>query len=165
MKKYNKFINENKEDCDPNILGGDVIDHDNLSKCLKSPSFDIERKYGSINSEEGYTLLFYAVNWEMVDLVKILLENGADVNTVFNKKNLMINLVTKISFGTDTMKIMDILIEHDIDLNFKYGDADVFYYLKNGNAAMKLYAYEIPQKFPEQYKQYKINKDLDKFDI
>jgi len=169
MKNFNNFINENNIhiDCNPEIIGNEIeIDIDNLKKCMTSPYFDIEKKYGdSMNPENGYTLLFYAANWTHIDLLKLLIDNGADVNTEFNDKNAFVQLLTKITFTTKTIEILDILIENGIDLSFEWEGADIFEILNNGNDGMKLYAKEIPKKFPKQYKEYLVNKELKKFNI
>ena len=57
------------------------------------------------------------------------------------------------------------LIENGIDLSFVWGEVDVFDIMRDGNEGMRLYAKEIPKKFPEQYKEYLVNKDLKKFNI
>ena len=165
MKNFNHFISENKLNCNPNILKDDIIDYNNLDDCLESPLFDIERKYGSRNPSEGYTLLFYAAHWNNINLLKKLIKYGANVNTVFAGKNILIDLVTKISFTDDDIKIMDILIENGINLNFKWDNKDIFDILKLGNPKMKSYAFEIPNKFPKQYEKYLREKEMQKFNI
>ena len=169
MKNFNNFINENNKDidCNPEIIGNDIeLDMDNLKKCMKSSKFDIEERYGDNNNpKNGYTLLFYAANWTHIDLLKLLIDNGADVNTEFNDKNAFVQLLTKITFTTKTTEILDMLIENGIDLSFLWGEVDVFDIMRDGNEGMRLYAKEIPKKFPEQYKEYLVNKDLKKFNI
>ena len=125
-----------------------------IEDCIENGIEDIDTKYNN------YSALLYASNdnggYEDVEICKILIDAGADVNIIDNTslKNTPLILASYHHYN-DVVKI---LIESGADWNKKDSyDRDFFHYSNIKKELKNLY--------PDEYKEYLIKKDIEKYNL
>ena len=114
MKNYIEFIKENYGNSIHSILDGDC-DIKKVKKLINSNHSIIEEK-----DKAGWTPLMKAVHYEKGEIVKELIENGADVFVETKKGTTLYDMATdKISF---------ILISDAMNLNLEGNEIPLMFY-------------------------------------
>ncbi len=136
-----------------------IIIQDKISDYLKNG--------GDINAvnENGNSMLAYACVNLNYKQIKYLLEEGANVNILDSlDRNVLMDLYLNRDADLDMMiKILSLLTEYGIDWENIDKNGNMFLdnlYEVNQNVFKK-----VCEKFPKQYKQYLLHKDMDKFNI
>jgi len=101
--------------------------------------------------------------------IKLLIENGADINLVNkNNKNCIFYIVNQNTYTYTKYKnkinnIIDLLISSGINLNNKNkSDVDIFDNIQESNPFILQY---IIDNYPEEYKEYLMKKTANKFNL
>jgi hypothetical protein len=85
---------------------------------------ELLRKGANANAKDrgGWTPLHWAAFWGHVDVAKLLLEHGADVNA---KESVYDATPLHVAAATGHADVARLLLEHGADVNAKYGDSDL----------------------------------------
>ena len=155
---WNK-TNENNVGENGDIDTYNIIKQDEISEYLKDGG-DID----AVN-DNGNSMLAYACVNLNYKQIKYLLEEGANVNILDSlDRNVLMDLYLSRDADLDMkIKILSLLTEYGIDWENIDKNGNMFLdnlYEVNQNVFKK-----VCEKFPKQYKQYLLHKDMDKFNI
>jgi len=122
-----------------------------------NPDVDFDFAYN-----QGYTPLLYAVLFNCNDVLKLLIDWGADVNKLNDKDDSALIIASTRS----NLKTLKILIDAGVnwnhvnrDQNSPHYNRDFIFYLSSVNKQ------KIIKKYPEKYKDYLIKKDVEKYNL
>ena len=164
IKKYKLFENIYVDNCYNDIFAK-IDDLDYVKNCLNNEDFDVNHKYNPSNANDGYTMLYWAGFYKKIDIFKLFVENGADINTIFDDKTIVIGIISKYHYNALTnvdKSIIEICFQHNINLNHKYKGKDFFDYLDGINKTFKKF---LIKKYPEQYQKYLKLKSVSDFNL
>jgi len=120
-------------------------------------------------STRGNTPLIKASNQINHSIIKLLLENGADVNLGNkNGKNCLFYVVSQnnyiyYKYQNKINNIIDLMMNYGINLNSKNKSGlDIFSNIQESNQKILQY---IIDNYPDKYKEYTMKKITDKFNI
>lgn len=99
------------------LLSEAILPNQNVRNGTETNILDKNRIYINMESQNGETPLSCAIKKENLDIVKILLEKGADVNYVDKKGRHLTPLFSALE--TENKDIVEMLLEKDANVNFK----------------------------------------------
>jgi len=103
--------------------------------------------------------IFYCATNGKLEIFKLLLDNGSDLNTKKDDSPLMNYILMSHNSNDKKIKMVESLIEHGYDWSIK--DINDLTFLDHINA----YTFYIITKYPEKYKEYLKQKQVKKFKI
>ena len=156
-----------------------LLDKELLKYSSKKSALQNMRKLISAGANVNYydindgTPLIEAAKSSFYSGLKLLIDNGADVNIKNRKNQTALLIVSCLSrwaikkYENNVKNIVDLLIINDADMNAKDTNGnDMFdYFDLNPNITNVNMREYIKNKFPEQYNEYLIKKDVEKYNI
>jgi len=105
---------------------------------LSSHPLPPEERIIDINVEdgEGLTLLNYAIDAKKIDMIKYLIENGANIEAIYENVRDLYSLV-----DSDEVEIIEYLLNHGMDIDFSDGD----------DPTLLMYAVDTENQFMTQF--------------
>ncbi|KAL6631669.1 ankyrin repeat-containing domain protein [Neocallimastix sp. 'constans'] len=127
-----------------------VIDNIIIEKLINNNKINILKllipQYVDINNEDknGDTSLIYAIKYQNYEIIKYLMENGADINIVNKKIKIIYPLI-----NDNNYHLLKYLIENNLDINKKdqYGRTLLNYAISSKNYSMMYYLIQCQADF------------------
>lgn len=126
------------------IKTGFALSDDALGECVKSGHIDIVKKYidagyiSSTRDSKGVPILCLAVRFEHLDIVRFLIDIGADINAISDDRN---NSAVMDAASTGNLEAVKILVDEGADLESqsKNGQTALILAVGHGDEAISNY--------------------------
>ena len=145
------------------IMTANYCDYDMTKILIDEYKADVN----CIDNESKYMKLTPLIRTSDIDIMKLLLENGANVNHCSsNGKNILIYEASYSDSNTNDRIIflLDLFLQYDIDLNMKDNDGYDFLDYLEKDKQDKILSW-LDENYPDEYFKYMKNKNIEKFNI